>query len=51
MVRRQHTLKKNKTLKQSSYFKLILAILEDIDVFIIMSLFENDWKANMSKHG
>lgn len=37
MLSGQHMLKKNITFKLSSYFKLLLATVEDTDVFVIMS--------------
>lgn len=42
MISENHTLKKNVTFKLSSYVKLLLAIVEDIDVFVIMSDLKDD---------
>lgn len=46
MISENHTLKKNITFKLS-YVKLLLAIVEDIDIFVIMSDLKDDWKANV----
>lgn len=39
--------KKNTTFKLPSYVKLLFAIVEDIDTFVIMSDLKDDWKANV----
>lgn len=42
MISENYTLKKNITFKLSSYVKLLLAIVQDIYVFVIMSELKDD---------